>query len=169
MKYFIAVDFLLPFSVLAQDCKIEKEADHVSLAPKLTTGFIPFNAGINRTLLSIDATNKEIDFFFALNNGADAKCFDANSTATINFEGERMKANFKNTGSMNCEGLFHFTFKNGTVTPTILQRLGTKKVSSILFTGNNKTMVTLTLNEKDQEKLMNLVNCMITESKTLVK
>lgn len=169
MKHLFAAFLMLPLFALAQDCKLKNEKDHVSLAPKLSTGFIPLNAGINRTLLSIDATNKEIDFFFALNNSTDAKCFDAASTAVINFEGERLKANFKNTGSMNCEGLFHFNFRNGATTPSALQRLGTKKVTSIVFTGNNKTLVTLTLNEADQQQLMNMVNCIIKESKSLVQ
>ncbi len=169
MKHFIAVLFLIPFSVAAQECNLKKEKDHVSLAPKLSTGFFPINAGINRALLSIDANNKEIDFFFSLNNGADSRCFDGASTAVVNFEGERVKVNYKNTGSMNCEGLFHFTFKNSTATPSALQRIGAKKISSIVFTGNNKTQVILPFREEDQQQFMKMVNCMITESKTLIQ
>ncbi len=164
MKCIVLIALLLPVFALAQDCKLKKTKDQFSQEPKYSTGFVPFSS----TLLSIDADSKEIDFLFSIKNQSDAKCFDDASSISFVFEGKQ-KANFRNSGTMNCEGLFHVTFKNLTTTPAPLQRLSTKKITAITLTGNNKTVTAITLGEQQQKELMEMVACMVKESKTLIK
>ena len=164
MKRFFFIIFLLPLLSFAQDCKLKKTKDQFSQEPKLSTGFVPFSA----TTLSIDADSKEIDFLFSITNKSDEKCFDDASTISFVFEGKQ-KSNFRNTGTMNCQGLFHVTFKNLRTTPGSLQRLVTKKITAISLTGNNKSVTTITLGRQQQQELMDLITCMVNESKTLIK
>jgi hypothetical protein len=164
MKIKLLFLFFLPFFAIAQDCKITKVKDQFSQEQKLTTGFIP----IGSDKLSIDANSKELDFFFSLNSFKDAKCFDDASTVTIIYEGDRLKSNFKNTGTMNCEGLFHFTFRNGPTTPTPLQNITAKKVKAFRFT-NKKIITDVTLTEDQKVLLANLAACIAKEAKTLLK
>lgn len=166
MKTFFLLLFCIPFLAGAQDCVVTREKDQFSQEPKITTGFIPFKT-LKRFSLSLDATKKEIDFFINV-TGAPDQCFDDQSTAVLTFEGGRLKSTFRNTGSMNCQGLFHFTFKNLAVTPGVLQRLATKKILSIKLTGNNKSEIDLIFNEQQQEQLGKAINCIITEAKTLL-
>lgn len=155
---------LLTFSypAFSQDCTLQKESDPISNAPKITTGF--FN--LQTVTLSIDADSKNIDFFFTVDNNG--KCFDYASTVIVNFEGGRLKMNLKNSGTVNCEGYFHFTFRNGPSTPTQLLNLATKKVVSLKFIGTNKAETSITLVPQQQQLLMDMTGCMIKESKTLI-
>lgn len=165
MKQILLLLFCLPLFASAQDCALTRQKDQFTQEPKITTGFIAFKT-LKRFSLSLDATKKEIDFFFNL-TGVPDQCFDDQSTAVFTFEGGRLKATFKNTGSMNCQGLFHTNFKNLAVTPSMLQRLATKKTLSIKMIGT-RGEVDLVLNEQQQEQLMKAVNCIITEAKTLL-
>ena len=164
MKSFISILFLIPLFSFAQDCKLKKIKDQFSQEPKLSTGFVPFSA----TTLSIDADSKEIDFLFSITNKSDEKCFDDASTISFVFEGKQ-KSNFRNTGTMNCEGLFHVTFKNLRTTPGNLQRFIAKKITAISLTGNNKSVTTITLGPQQQQELMNMITCVVNESKVLIK
>ena len=164
MKRFFSIIFLLPLLSFAQDCKLKKTKDQFSQEPKLSTGFVPFSS----TTLSIDADGKEIDFLFTITNKSDERCFDDASTISFVFEGKQ-KSIFRNTGTMNCEGLFHVTFKNLQTTPGNLQRLITKKITAISLTGNNKSVTTITLGPQQQRELMNLITCIVNEGKTLIK
>jgi hypothetical protein len=165
MKQILFLLLFLPFFGMAQTCQVKKEKDQFTQEPKVTTGFIPFRT-LKRFQLSLDGTKKEIDFFFSLNN--ETQCFDDQSTAVVTFEGGRLKSTFKNTGSRNCEGLFHFTFKNAATTPSILQRMATKKILNIKLVGAGNSEVELVLNEQQQEQMMQAINCIITEAKTLL-
>lgn len=149
---------------LAQDCNLKKTKDQFSQEPKISTGFVPFSSA----LLSIDAESKEIDFLFSIKNPSDPKCFDDASTISFVFEGKQ-KATFRNTGTMNCEGLFHVTFKNLTTTPGPLQKLATKKITAITLTGNNKSVSAITLGVQQQQELMEMISCIVKEGKTLIK
>ena len=155
---------LLFFSVPAfsQDCNLQKDKDPITNLPKISTGF--FN--LQTATLSIDADSKNIDFFFTVDNSG--KCFDYESSMVINFEGGRLKMTLRNSGTVNCEGYFHFTFRNGPSTPTQLMNLSTKKVVSMKFIGTNKTETSITLVPQQQQLLMDLTACMIKESKTLL-
>lgn len=169
MKHLFFLLALLPLFSHAQDCTIKKESDQFTQQPKLTTGFMPFGQGVQRYLLSVDATKTDIDFFFALNNGTEGKCFNDASTATIFYEGSKLKAAYKNTGSMNCEGLFHFTFRNVATTPSALQRLATLKIANITLLDTNKKEIKLELTDAEKTLLMEKIACLIKESKTLLK
>ena len=143
---------------------MKKTKDQFSQEPKLSTGFVPFS----NALLSIETDSKEIDFLFSVRDKSEEKCFDDLSTISFVFEGKQ-KSNFRNTGTMNCEGLFHVTFKNLSTTPGALQRLVTKKITAISLTGNNKAVTTITLGPTQQQELMDLIACAVREGKTLIK
>ena len=168
MKKIVALLLLVPLFSAAQDttataCKLIKETDPFTKETRLSTGFINLKGGS----VSIDADSKEIDVLFSI-EGSD-KCFDNNSNAAIFFEGVKAKFTSRNGGTMNCEGLFHFIFKNTALTTTLLQKIMTQKLSQIIFTGNNKKESFITINPADQEKLMVLATCLVNEAKLLIK
>ena len=168
MKYMSLIVFLLPFFLSAQEpiaigCKLIRETDPYTKETKLSSGFISLQMGAS---LTIDADSKEIDFFFTVPD----ECYTDASTAFIFFEGAKVKATYRNTGSMNCDGYFHFTFRNGVATPGGLQKLATQKVTSFVFTGDNKKKPdTISLLPDQQKIFMEIAACMIAESKTLIK
>lgn len=164
IKQLLVCLLLIPAISFGQDCNLKKTKDQFSQEPKLSTGFVPFSA----VSLSIDADSKEIDFLFSINNKSEEKCFDDASTISFVFDAKQ-KANFRNTGTMNCQGLFHVTFKNLATTPGPLQRLASKKITSIMLTGNNKTVTTISLGEAQQKQLADMISCLVNEAKTLIK
>lgn len=163
----VSAFLLLPFLGATQDtasCKLIKETDPYTKEVKLSSGFL----GLDGASVTIDADSKEIIVLFSV-EGAD-KCFDNNSSADIFFEGIKSKTTSRNAGTMNCEGLFQFIFKNSRSTPTtILQRMITKKVTHIIFTGNSKKPITVNLGPKEQEAFMYLANCVVKEARGLIK
>lgn len=163
MKYSWLLTLFFPLFVVAQDCKLNKEADPFTKETKLSTGFMFFSGAS----LTIDADSKEVDLLFSM-EGAN-KCFDNNSTAVVHFEGSKVKMNLRNAGTMNCEGLFHFIYKNSVNTTTQLQKLTTQRISQIVFTDANKKETTVLLTGKDQELLIALGTCLVTEAKTLIR
>ncbi len=163
MKYYWLLGLIFPFYTLAQDCKLNKETDPFTKETKLSTGFMFFSGAS----LTIDADSKEVDLLFSL-EGAN-KCFDNNSTAIVYFEGTKVKMNLRNAGTMNCEGLFHFIYKNSVNTTTQLQKLTGQRISQIVFTDANKKEMTVTLTGKDQELLIALGTCLVKEAKTLIR
>src|SRR5262245_55670248 len=115
MKVIIAVFLLLPLFIVAQDstgavCKLIRDTDPYTKEVKLSSGFM----SLQGATLTIDADSKEIDFFFVI----DGKCYEDESTVFIFFEGSKAKTTYRNTGSMNCDGYFHFIFRNGLSTPS---------------------------------------------------
>ena len=168
MKSILAILFLFPLFIAAQDttatgCKLNKEKDPYTKETKLSTGFIFLKGGS----VTIDADSKEVDVLFSI-EGLD-KCFDNNSMAAVFFEGTKTKMTSRNGGTMNCEGLFHFIFKNTASTSTVLQKMMTLKINRIVFTGNNKKETTVTIDPAKQQTLMTLATCLVNEAKTLIK
>jgi hypothetical protein len=164
MRFLLSISLFLPLLVNAQDCKLIKETDPFTKQTRLTTGFVHVDGGS----ISIDADSKEIIVLFSLDGPE--KCFDDNSTADVFFEGLKSKTQSRNLGTMNCEGLFQFVFRNSNSNPTtMLQRIMTKKITHIIFTGNGKKPVTVTIGPAEQESIMVLANCLVTEAKTLLK
>lgn len=166
MKYISLVVFLLPLFLSAQDpvaagCKLVKETDPYTRETKLSSGFI----SLQGASLNIDADGKEIDFFFAIND----KCFNDASTVFIFFEGSKVKTTYRNTGSMNCDGYFHFKFRNGIATPTVLQKLATLKTAHFVFADRDKKEITVSLLPDQQKTFMDITACIIAESKALIK
>jgi hypothetical protein len=163
MKYIFAIVLLFPVCVSAQDCKLHRETDPYTKEIKISTGFIDLGGGS----VTIDADAMEIDVFFSL-KGSD-KCFDNNSVAAIFFEGTKVKMTTRNGGSMNCEGFFHFIFKNTPATNYQLQKLSTQKLASVVFTGNNKKETKIIFTPKQQQTLLSLTDCVVNEAKKLIK
>lgn len=169
MKKILFAFFWSPFFAMAQDttanqCRLIKETDPYTKETRLSTGFVFLDGGS----VTIDADSKEIIVLFSLDGPE--KCFDNNGTADVFFEGIRSKTMSRNAGTMNCEGLFQFVFKNTHNTPTtLLQRICTKKITHIIFTGNGKKPVTVNVGPKEQEALMALANCLVKEGRTLIK
>ena len=163
MKYILAIIFLVPIGLSAQDCKVRKTTDPYTKEAKMSTGVIPLQGAS----LSVDADGKEIDFFFSIDGKE--KCFSDQSTAVIVYEGTRVKGNFRNGGPVNCDGIFHLIFRNQSTTPALLQRLITQKIISIQITGNNKSQTTISFSPEEQQILMTRSDCLIKEAKTLIK
>lgn len=150
--------------LFAQECPLQKTTDDFSGMPKLTTGFFDLQ-GID---LTIDATSKEIDYFFVIHNQA-ANCIGAESVAVFVFEGGKSSITLRNTGGDNCNGYFHNQMKAGQYTPGNVQKLATKKVVSITFTDRNEKKTTVSLTPAQQEKLMKMSDCIAKEAKAMVK
>lgn len=171
MKKFLSILLLLPLFTSAQDttakkpldCKLRREQDPYTKETRLSTGFLKLGGAS----VTIDADSKEIDVLFTI-DGAD-KCYDNNSVAAIFFEGVKTKMSNRNGGTMNCEGLFHFIFRNTVNPQTPLQKIMTQPINRIVFTGNNKAETTITISPENQEKLMTLATCLVNEAKTLIK
>ena len=166
MKFIVVISFLLPLFINAQDstaavCKLIRDTDPYTKEVRLSSGFI----SLQGASLTIDADSKEIDFFFVV----DSKCFEDESTVFIFFDGNKAKTTFRNSGQMNCDGYFHFNFRNGLSTPSVLQKLATQRVAHFIFTGNDKKAVTVDLLPDQQKALMEITSCLIAESKTLIK
>ena len=158
-----------PIFTFAQECKIKRLTDPYTKETKLTTGFKTLSGGLTKTLVSFDATKTDIEIIFSVNAGAEGKCFDNNSTATLFYEGGKLKGNFKNNSTMNCEGLFSITFRNVATTPTTLKNLATRKVLSIKLSGNAKQVTELSLSDAEQELFQKMATCLVDESKTLLQ
>ena len=153
---------LTPLFCCSQECVIQRETDPYTKEIKVSTGFIQ----LKNATLSIQADSKEIDFFFIISG--DDKCFTDAASAFVFFEGSKVKLSIRNTGSMNCDGFFHFVFKNQAIVPSSLQRLSNQKVTGILFTGNDKKETQITLTPDQQLLLMHSVNCLLEEAKKLL-
>jgi hypothetical protein len=167
MKFVLALVLLFPLAAFSQDCQLRKEVDQFSQKPKLTTGFIQLGSG--QVSLSIDVTATDIDFLFTFSNKDNPRCFDDLSTASFSFDSTRSKGNFRNSGTLNCEGVFHMSFRNSTTIPSGLNRLATTKTASIKFTGTGKNVFEITLTPQEKEQLMKWVSCIAAEAKTLIK
>jgi hypothetical protein len=77
--------------------------------------------------------------------------------------------NYKNSGTMNCEGLVHVTFRNLATTPSPLVRLSTKKVTAISISAGEKNVTTITLSPELQQLFTDKVTCLVNEAKTIIK
>jgi hypothetical protein len=167
MKTLLFTIILLPLFSSAQDsCKLKKETDPFSHQTKISTGFVPFVSNGVQLSISVDATSTDIDIFLWLKDG---KCFDDQSSVQVNYEGDRSKGNFRNTGSMNCEGAFHFTFRNTASTPGTLNRMTTARIASLKITDSNKKITEVSFNEEQKQQLLRMISCVVREGKTLIK
>lgn len=164
MKHLLIALCTLPLFSNAQECKLNKETDPYTKEVKLSTGFIHLDGGS----ITIDADSKDIIVLFSLEGPE--KCFDNNSTAEVYFEGLKSKTLSRNQGTMNCEGFFQFVFRNTNNNPTtMLQRIMTKKITHIIFTGNGKKPVTVNVGPKEQDAIMALATCLVNDARGLIK
>jgi hypothetical protein len=163
MKYFLFFIGLLPLAARAQECQLTKGKDPITSKPTLSTGFIELQGNT----LSIDVNSKEIDFFFVLANPA-VKCLNEETEVTVNYEGGKLKTEFRNSGSMNCDGIFHIIFKNSMYTPPNLTKMASKKIVSITLTGSTPKPFIIHLTPEQQQLLMNTISCVTKEAKTVL-
>jgi hypothetical protein len=163
MKFVLLLALIISTTISAQECKLIRETDPYTKDTRLSTGFIVVSGGS----VTVDADSKEIDILFSI-SGED-KCYDNNSSAMIYFEGSKVKTSLRNGGTMNCEGLFHFIFKNSANTTAVLKKITTQKITHIVFTGNNKKETTLRISPEQQAALLRLSDCLVTEAKSLIK
>lgn len=164
MKYIcLALCALLaaPAAVFSQDCKLLRETDPYTKESRISTGFLTLQGAT----LNIEADSKELDFFFTLPD----RCFEDESTVFIFFEGSKTRTSYRNAGSMNCDGYFHFKYRNNSSTNTVLNKLSTLKVAQLIFTDRNKKEVIVSLLPAQQQALLEATACMVRESKSLIK
>ena len=166
MKKLFFFFLFIPVLSFAQDCKLKKSEDPFTHETKLSSGFQNFSGNGLTVNISADAIPKEIDFFIWVKG--DGRCFDTESTAEVVFDGEKAKRLFRNSGSMNCDGTFHFTFKNTPTTQSMLNRFVTKKVTSIKLLGTNGKEMIMKLTEEQKTMLQEMAKCIATEAKTLL-
>jgi hypothetical protein len=91
------------------------------------------------------------------------------STAVMTWEGERSRATFRNSGSINCEGAFHFSFKNTATPNSWIRKMMAKKIATIKLTGNNNQETTITLTEEQKDVFQRMATCIANEGKLLGK
>jgi len=167
MKFLVAVFCFLPFLSPAQDCSLKDVKDPLNQDTRLSTGGKKFGAGNDRFMLSGEADKNEIDFFFMLDNSS--LCFDPYSRLTVIFEGGKLKGNYRSGGAENCKGYFHVIFKNQANHPAALKNLAEKKVISLKFTAaDRKTIKEITLTPEEQNTLMKMASCILSESAALL-
>lgn len=162
MKSILLIGCLFPLFVAAQECKVFTDTDPYTKETKLSSGSISLQGGSS---VSVEADSKELDYFFIIND----RCFNDQSTLIIYFEGSRQKVTYRNSGSMNCTGYFHFIVKNSATTPLQVQKLSTIKISQLEFTDSDKKKVTLTLAPDQQETFMKSAACVTEQAKKLIK
>jgi hypothetical protein len=77
--------------------------------------------------------------------------------------------NYKNGGTTNCKGYFHFIFKNQETLPTNLKNLAEKKIVSIQFISTTNTKEDVILRPEDQDLIMKMTNCVLAQLADLRK
>lgn len=161
MKAIVFALMILPCIIQAQECKVMKETDPYTKETRYSSGAINLQSGN----VSVEADSKEIDFFFTV----EGKCFNDASNVYIFFEGSKVRTTYRNAGGMNCDGYFHFKFKNNKTTTGVLQKLTTQKVTQFIFTDNNKKETIVSLLPDQQEDFTRKASCLVNEAKLLIK
>lgn len=158
MKWILAFLFMPLFS-FSQDCRLKDVKDAFNQDPRLTTGFKTFGEGNNMFMVSVSADKREIDVFFALTESP--ACYDEFSRAVLIYEGGKQKNTFKNGGTRNCKGYFHFIFKNSETLHTSLKNLASRKVIRMEITANDDSKKVIEIDEKDQVIIQSMINCVL--------
>ena len=107
---------------------------------------------------------KEVDYFFALDNST--MCFNDYSRVIVIYD-TKQRGNFKNGGTTNCKGYFHFIFVNQQNLNVNLTNLSQKKIATLQFTDNNNNKKIITLRPEDQDTIIKLTNCVLAELEKL--
>lgn len=145
----------------AQECNLLSETDPYTKLTRISSGFLELTGAS----VTVDADKKEIDILFSLKTD---RCFDDACAATIYFADSKLKVNLRNAGTMNCEGLFHFIFKNGTTVNYQLKKLTTMKISQIIFTDRNDKEIPVVLTPEMQDTFQRAVQCVSNEALKLL-
>ena len=159
---------LCPLFMAAQECELRDEKDQYNQGVRLTTGFKEFVKGEQEFIFSVSADRRELDLFFSLTT-SNGFCFDDYSRAVVIFEGGKQRATFKNGGTTNCKGNFHFVFKNQETQPAALTNLTAKKIEKIQLSGStgSEKKVELTPTAEEQELIKTMINCVVKELEKL--
>jgi hypothetical protein len=152
---------LLGSNVYAQDCNLLRETDPYTKLTRISSGFLDLTGAS----VTVDADKKEIDILFSFKTD---RCFDDACTAIISFTDTKLKLNLRNAGTMNCEGLFHFIFKNGPTVNYQLKKLATMKVNQLIFKDRNEKEIPVLLTPEMQEAFLRAVQCVSNEALTLL-
>lgn len=162
-KYLLFVlCFASVFTTAAQDCTVNREVDVFTRETRLSSGFIDLSGAS----VTVDADKKEVDILFSFKTN---RCFDDGCSATLYFAGTKSKLLLRNAGTMNCEGLYHFIFRNAVSVNYQLRKLATAKISHIVFTDRDQKMVPVNLDESMQLKFMQAVDCVTKEAVKLLQ
>ena len=116
--------------------------------------------------MQLDATKAEIDWMIEV--GAGNICFNDEASIQVFFEGSKLRLMFRNSGTLNCEGLLHVLFKNSISTNYQLTKLATLPVKQIVVTNPDKKTWIIEPTEEQRLKWMEAATCLITESKKLL-
>jgi hypothetical protein len=168
MKMLLAIFLLVPVFAVAQNCALKDEKDQYNQDPRLTTGFKEFADSTEEFMFSVTADKREIDLFFSLTTSGSI-CFGDFSRAVVTFEGGKQRATFKNGGTTNCKSNFHFIFKNQENLPANLNNLSLKKIQKIQFVGNDDVKKAITPSPGEQERIMQMIACILKELESLRK
>jgi hypothetical protein len=168
MKKLLSIFLLYPAFLSAQECDLRDEKDQFNQGVRLTTGFKEFAKGPEEFIFSVTADKTELDLFFSLSN-PNGICFDDYSRATVIFEGGKQRATFKNGGTTNCKGNFHFVFKNQETQPANLTNLTLKKIEKIQLAGSSEKKIELIPTAEEQDLLKKMITCMVNELEQLRK
>lgn len=161
--YFLAIGLMLLGGALkAQECNLIKDIDAYTRQTRLSTGFIELTGAS----LVADADNKEIDILITFKTD---RCFDDGCSALVFFEGGKQKLSLRNAGTMNCEGLFHFIFRNATTVNYQLKKMATQPISHMVFTDRNGKTIPVTLSVQQQEAFRNALRCITEQAPSLLQ
>ena len=146
----------------SQDCKVLREQDLYTRQVRLSSGFFDLTGAS----VTADADKKEIDLLFSFKTN---RCFDDGCTATVYFAGTKSKLLLRNAGTMNCEGLFHFIFRNGTTVNYQLKKMATTPVTQIVFTDRDQKLIPVNLDELQQRAFMRALQCVADDAVKLLQ
>jgi hypothetical protein len=73
----------------------------------------------------------------------------------------KQRGSFKNGGTTNCKGYFHFVFPNQPNLNANLVNLSQKKIATLQFTDNAENKKIITLRPQDQETIIRLTKCVL--------
>ena len=159
---FLSLLFTTAHFAEAQECKVLREQDLFTHQIKLSSGFFDLTGAS----VTVDADKKEIDLLFSFKTD---RCFDDGCSATVYFAGTKSKLLLRNAGTMNCEGLFHFIFRNGTTVNYQLKKMATTAVSQIVFTDRDQKLIPVNLDEPQQRAFMKALQCVTDEAVKLLQ
>lgn len=145
-----------------QDCAVIRNTDPYTRSVTLSTGYHKWAGGS----LLLDASKAEIDWMIEV--GAGNVCFDDETTIQVFFEGVKQKFLFRNSGTMNCEGLLHVLFKNGPNTNYQLAKLTTLPIQRILITTAAKKEWSIEPDVTQRAVWMRSASCLTNEAKKLL-
>jgi hypothetical protein len=160
--FFIFFFVAVLFSATAQDCALIKNEDPYTRSITYSTGYNKWPGGS----VVLDASKAEIDWMIEL--GVGNICVDDEATIQVFFEGSKLRLMFRNSGTMNCEGLLHVLFKNSTTTNYQLNKLATLPIQRILITTSAKKEFSIEPDADQRAVWMRSATCLIDRGKQLL-